>query len=78
MAYTWEKDADDINRAFAKFNADKAVLIGKNYNSSRIDYLSKLKIIVTCVFWLLFAFLRLVWCFLVLYFYLTGIRWYID
>lgn len=29
MAYTWEKDADDIHRAFAKFSADKAVLIGK-------------------------------------------------
>ena len=29
MAYTWEKDADDIARAFAKFSADKAVLIGK-------------------------------------------------
>ena len=30
MAYTWEKDADDIHRAFAKFSADKAVLIGEN------------------------------------------------
>lgn len=29
MAYTWEKDADDIHRAFSKFSADKAVLIGK-------------------------------------------------
>lgn len=28
MAYTWEKDSEDINRAFAKFSADKAVLIG--------------------------------------------------
>jgi hypothetical protein len=28
MAYTWEKDADDIYRAFQKFSADKAVLIG--------------------------------------------------
>lgn len=30
MAYTWEKDAEDINRAFAKFSADKAVLIGEH------------------------------------------------
>ena len=29
MAYTWEKDAEDIQRAFAKFSADKAVLIGE-------------------------------------------------
>jgi hypothetical protein len=28
MTYTWEKDADDINRAFSRFSADKAVLIG--------------------------------------------------
>ena len=28
MAYTWEKDADDIHRAFGKYSADKAVLIG--------------------------------------------------
>lgn len=28
MTYTWEKDADDIHRAFSKFSADKAVLIG--------------------------------------------------
>ena len=29
MGYTWEKDADDIYRAFQKFSADKAVLIGE-------------------------------------------------
>ena len=34
MAYTWEKDADDIHRAFAKFSADKAVLIGKIENEN--------------------------------------------
>ena len=28
MEYTWEKDADDIHRAFSKFSADKALLIG--------------------------------------------------
>lgn len=42
MAYTWEKDSEDINRAFAKFSADKAVLIGvcctlNNYISKDID-----------------------------------------
>ena len=28
MKYTWERDADDIHRAFSKFSADKALLIG--------------------------------------------------
>lgn len=28
MEYTWEKDADDVHRAFSKFSADKALLIG--------------------------------------------------
>lgn len=42
MAYTWEKDSEDINRAFAKFSADKAVLIGvyctlNNYIRKDID-----------------------------------------
>lgn len=28
MEYTWTKDAEDIHRAFSKFSADKALLIG--------------------------------------------------
>lgn len=35
MEYTWEKDAEDIHRAFSKFSADKALLIGILANRSK-------------------------------------------
>ena len=41
MAYTWEKDADDIYRAFQKFSADKAVLIGMGMKRSSMTLLSR-------------------------------------